>query len=137
MNGKSGLAMGFLGGFLDQYLSELALQRDILGILVARSYQHNSGIDKDAVLCYPLAPVSIPLRTPDGSMRKTAKSKLFTAAMNDLRIVTKDSLPGPDKLNTYFLEVAAAVQSIVGKPDTIRELAMRSSLSVQGSIHGM
>eukprot|EP00112_Aurelia_sp_Birch-Aquarium-sp1_P009014 Seg201.3 transcript_id=Seg201.3/GoldUCD/mRNA.D3Y31 product="hypothetical protein" protein_id=Seg201.3/GoldUCD/D3Y31 len=63
--------------------------------------------------------------TPDGSMRKTVKSKLFTAAMNDLHVVTKDNLPGPYKLNTCFLDVAAAVRSIVGKPDTIRELAMR------------
>eukprot|EP00112_Aurelia_sp_Birch-Aquarium-sp1_P017476 Seg4056.1 transcript_id=Seg4056.1/GoldUCD/mRNA.D3Y31 product="hypothetical protein" protein_id=Seg4056.1/GoldUCD/D3Y31 len=104
---------------------ELAFRRDILGVLVARSYQYNSGIDIDAVLCYPLAPASIPLCTPDGSMRKTLKSKLFTAAMNDLHVVTKDNLPGPDKLNTYFLDVAAAVRSIIGKPDTIRELAMR------------
>ena len=103
----------------------MAFQRDILGILVARSYQYNSSIYIDAVLCYPLAPVSIPLSTPDGSMKKMVKSKLFTAAMNDLHVVTKDNLPVPDKLNTYFLDVAAAVRSIVGKPDTIRELAMR------------
>ncbi len=109
----------------DRKEKELAFQRDILGILVARSYQYNSGIDIDAVLCYPLAPVSVPLSTPDGSMRKTVKSKLFTAAMTDLRLVTKDNLPGPEKLNTYFLDVAASVRSIVGKPDTVRELAMR------------
>ena len=118
---------------------ELAFQRDILGILVACSYQYNSGIDIDAVLCDPLAPVSIPLSTPDGSMKKMVKSKLFTAAMNDLHVVTKDNLPVPDKLNTYFLDVAAAVRSIVGKPDkrASNENTGRNSFSVQDSIHGM
>ena len=52
------------------------------------------------------------------------KSKLFDAAMSDL-LLPKESLPGQDTLNTYFLDVAAAVRSIVGKPDTIRELATR------------
>ena len=52
------------------------------------------------------------------------KSKLFDAAMSDL-LVVPESLPGQDTLNTYFLDVAAAVRSIVRKPDTIRELATR------------
>jgi hypothetical protein len=52
-------------------------------------------------------------------------SKLFDAAMSDLLIVPKENLPGQDTLNTYFLDVPAAVRSIVGKPDTIRELAAR------------
>ena len=104
---------------------ELAFQRDILGILVAHSCQYKSRIDIDVVLQYPLAPVSVPLSTPDGAIRKTVKSKLFNAAMSDLLVVPKESLPGQDTLNTYFLDVAAAVRSIVGKPDTIRELATR------------
>ena len=74
---------------------------------------------------YPLAPVSVPLSTPDGAIRKTVKSKLFDAAMSDFLVVPKESFPGQDTLNTYFLDVAAAVRSIVGKPDTIRELATR------------
>ena len=52
----------------DGKVKELTFQRDILGILVAHSYQYNSGIDIDSVLCYPLAPVSVPLSTPDGSI---------------------------------------------------------------------
>ena len=55
----------------DGKVKELTFQRDILGSLVAHSYQYNSGIDTDSVLCYPLAPVSVPLSTPDGSIRKT------------------------------------------------------------------
>ena len=84
-------------------MKELTFQRDILGILVAHSYQYNSGIDTDSVLCCPLAPVSVPLSTPDGSIRKTVKSRLFKAAMSDLSTVTDEDLPGPDRLRTYFL----------------------------------
>ena len=74
---------------------------------------------------YPLAPVSVPLNAPDGAIRKTVKSKLFDAALCDLLVVPKEILPGQDTLNTYFLDVAAAVRSIVEKPDTVRELATR------------
>ena len=109
----------------DGKVKELTFQRDILEILVAHSYQYNSGTDIDSVLCYPLAPVSVPLSTPDGSIRKTVKSKLFKAAMSDLSVVTNEDLPGPDRLRTYFLDLAAAVRTIVGKPETVRELAAR------------
>ena len=43
----------------DRKVKELTFQNDILGILVAHSYQYNSGTDIDSVLCYPLAPVSV------------------------------------------------------------------------------
>ena len=83
----------------DGKVKEFTFQRDILGILVnvAHSYQNNSGIDIDSVLCHPLAPVSVPLSTPDGSIRKTVKSKLFKAAMSDLSVVTDEDLPGSDR----------------------------------------
>ena len=112
----------------DGKVKELTFQRDILGILVAhsyKSYQYNSGIDIDSVLCYLLAPVSVPLSTPDGSIRKAVKSKLFKAAMSDLSVVTDEDLPDPDRLRTYFLDLAAAVRTIVGKPETVKELAAR------------
>ena len=100
-------------------------ERDILGILVAHSCQYKSGIDIDTVLCYPVVPISVPLSTADGAIRKTVKSKLFDVAMSDLVIITKEDLPDHGKLSTHFLDVAAAVRSIVGKPETIRELAAR------------
>ena len=52
---------------------DLTFQRDTRGILVAHSYKYNSGIAIDSVLCYQLAPVSVPLSTPDGSIRKLLK----------------------------------------------------------------
>ena len=78
----------------DGKAKELVFQRDILGILVAHSYQYKSGIDIDVVLPYPLALVSVSLSTPDGAICKTVKSKLFDAAMRDLLVVPKESLPG-------------------------------------------
>ena len=109
----------------DGKAKELTFQNDILGILVAHSCQYKSGIDIDVVLQYPLNPVSVPLSTHDGAIRKTVKSKLFDATMSDLLIVPKENLPGQDTLYTYFLDVAAAIRSIVGKPDSIRELTAR------------
>ena len=45
--------------------------------------------------------------------------------MSDLSVVTDEDLPGPDRLRTYFLDLATAVRAIVGKPETVRELAAR------------
>ena len=45
--------------------------------------------------------------------------------MSDLPVVTDEDLPGPDRLRTYFLDLAAAVRTIVEKPETVRELAAR------------
>ena len=84
-------------------MKQLTFQRNILGILVAHSYQYNSGTDINSVLCYPLAPVSVPLSTPDRSIQKTVKSKLFKAAMSDLSVVMDEDPPSPDRLRTYFL----------------------------------
>ena len=47
---------------------EFTFQRDILGMLVAYSSKHEAVIDLEKVLCFPLAPVSIPLSTPDGAI---------------------------------------------------------------------
>ena len=43
--------------------------------------------------------------------------------MSDLSVVTDEDLPGPDRLRTNFLDLAAVVRTIVGKPKTVRELA--------------
>ena len=98
----------------DGKVKELTFRKDILGILVAHSYQCNSGIDIDSVLYYSLAPVFVPLSTPDGPIRKAVKSKLFKAVMSDLSAVTDEDVHGPNRLRTYFLDLAAAVRTIVG-----------------------
>ena len=104
---------------------ELLFQRNVLGILVAYSSKNEAGIDVRNVLSFPLAPVSIPLSTADGAIRKTGKSKLFEAAMSDLDLVSEDTMPPPTRLYTYFLDLAAAIRSLVGAMNTIRDLASR------------
>ena len=102
---------------------ELTFQRDILGTLVAYSNKHETGVDLERVLCFPLAPISVPLSTADGAIRKTIKSKLYEAAMLDLKIVSHDELPSAAKMKTYLLDLAASIRSLVGIASTIRELA--------------
>ena len=84
------------------------------------------GVDLETTLSFPLAPISTPLSTPDSSIRKTVKSKLYQAAMSYLQVVTTDELPPPEKLNTYYLDLAAAaIRSLVGPTSTIREMAQQ------------
>jgi hypothetical protein len=77
------------------------------------------------VLCFPLAPVSIPLSTPDGAIRKTVKSKLYDASMSDLSVVNFDALPPASTMRTYLIDLASAIRSLVGTGSTIREMASR------------
>ena len=56
---------------------------------------------------------------------KLLKVKLFKVAMSDLSVVTDEDLPGPNRLRTCFLDLAAAVRTIVEKPEIVRELAAR------------
>ena len=104
---------------------ELTFQRDILGLLVAYSNKHESGVDIKSALSFPLAPVSIPLSTADGAIRKTVKSKLYEAAMKDLTIIEPEELPPPAKLHTYLLDLAAAIRCLVGPMTTIRDMASK------------
>ena len=54
---------------------EVLLHRDILGTIAELPSKNKTAID--IVMCYPLAPVSMPLCCPDGKRRKSTKSKLF------------------------------------------------------------
>lgn len=103
-------------------IKELTYQRDILGMLVAYSNKHESGVDLEKVLCFHLAPVSIALYTPDGAIRKTVKSKLYHASMSDLTVVSHDSLPPASTMRTYLLDLAAAIPSLIFTGSTIREM---------------
>lgn len=109
---------------------ELTFQRDILGMLVAYSNKHKTGVDLEKVLCFPLAPVSIPLSTQDGAIRKTVKSKLYDASKSDLSIVNHDALPPASTMRTYLIDLVAAIRSLVGTGSTIREMASRIMATV-------
>ena len=104
---------------------ELVFQQNILGLLVAHSNNHNMAINLKKALTFPLAPVAIPLSTADGFPRKTVKSKLYEACMDDLTILNVCELPGKEFLKTYFLDLAAAIRCLnMGNINTIRDIAM-------------
>ena len=100
---------------------DIAVQRDILGLLVASSYEEQSSVDIDKALSFPLAPVPLSLATCDGNRRTTAKSKLLDAALSSI-VAELDSL---DKVQIYVFDVIAVVRSIAVVPDTFRDLARK------------
>ena len=62
----------------DGKTKELKFQRDVLGMLVAYSNKHETGIDLERVLSYPLAPVSIPLSTLMAPLERHPKANCLT-----------------------------------------------------------
>jgi hypothetical protein len=84
------------------------------------------------------APVSIPLSTPDGAMRKTVKRKLYDVSMSDISVVNIDALT----MRTYLIDLAAAIRSLVGTGSTIKEIASiynnsHCSFSVHHYLHSL
>ena len=104
---------------------EITVQRDILGILAAKSQQHNATINIDKALCYPLAPVPLSMATCDGIRRKTAKSKLFDAALPSL--IENDAQYPDDQYahRIYIPDIAAIIHSLVKIPNTFKDVALR------------
>ena len=109
---------------------KVTAQRDILGLLATKSQQHDAAINIDKALCYPLAFVSLAMVTCDGARRKTAKSKLLTAAMKSL-IENDAEIPQTrpeNKIN--ILDLAANIRSMGNILDTFKNLALQSILHV-------
>ena len=105
---------------------EIAYQRDIMGILVSQSYTSKAGVDIEKVLAFPLAPVSIPLCTSDGQIRKTSKSKLYNVAMKELTILDITTLSSTPRFETYFLDLVATIRTMSNTMGgTIRQLAWK------------
>ena len=104
---------------------EITVQWDILGILAAKSQQHNAAINIDKALCYPLAPVPLSMATCDGIRRKTAKRKLFDAALPSL--IENDAQYPDDQYahRIYILDIAAIIRSLVKVPNTFKDVALR------------
>ena len=103
---------------------EITVQRDILGLLAAKSQQQNAAINIDKGLCYPLAPVPLSLATCDGLRRKTAKSKLLNAALTSL---IKNDAQFPEvqqSCRIYILDLAAIIRSMIKIPNTFKDLVL-------------
>ena len=100
---------------------DVAVQRDILGLLVTVSYKEKELIDIDKALAYPLAPIPLSLATSDGCRRKTVKSKLFDAALTS--VSSEEGLPG--NISCYVMDLAASLRCIVKLPNTFEDLALK------------
>ena len=59
----------------DGKFKEVTTKRDTLGLLAAKSQQHDATINIDKALCYPLASVPLAMATCDGARRKTVKKQ--------------------------------------------------------------
>ena len=94
---------------------EVSVQRDILGLLLAKSQQLNAPIDMEKALKFPLSPVPLALAHADGERRKTNKSALHDHALSSSQ--PKVSFTGIGK-KAYVLDLAAQLRSITKVPDT-------------------
>ena len=93
---------------------------------MSQSYANKTGVDMEKVLIYSLASVSLPLCTPGGSNRKTAKSKLCDAAMEDeVTTIDSNNLTGIPNLENYFLDVVAFIRIMTNTSGSIRDLAWK------------
>ena len=101
---------------------EVAVQRDILGFLLAKSQQLNAPIDMEKALRFPLSPVPLALAHADGERRKTNKSALFDHALSSSQ--PKVSMAGSGK-KAYVLDLVAQLRSMTKLPDTFEELAIK------------
>ena len=105
-------------------MKEVAVQRDILGLLAARSHENNSAVDIDKALGFPLAPVDLSLATCDGIRRKTNKSDLYDYPLNGME-VSADLLKSMPK-KCHLLDLAAIVRTLVNvSVNSFRDLAIK------------
>ena len=103
---------------------EITVQRDILGLLAAKSQQQNAAINIDKALCYPLAPVPLSLATCDGLRGKTAKSKQLNAALTSLINNDAQFPEVQQSCRIYILDLAAIIRSMIKIPNTFKDLAL-------------
>ena len=104
----------------DRAEKQIAYQRDILGRLITLSHQTKLAINIEKAITYPLSNNPPALTLPDGSPRKSVKSKLFDAALSDLPIVNMSRIPGKEILHVYFLDLIAMIRIIPKSNESIR-----------------
>ena len=100
---------------------DVAVQRDILGLLMAVLSKEGAVVDLDKALPYALSPVPLALATSDGIRRKTCKSKLMDAALSS--IVTDNV--NTDHATCLVIDIIATIRCIAKVPNTFRELALQ------------
>ena len=99
---------------------DVAVQRDILGLLMAVSSKEGAVVDLDKALSYALSPVPLALATNDEIRRKTCKSKLIDTALSS---VVTDNV-NTDHATCLVIDLIATIRCIAKVPNTFRELAL-------------
>ena len=107
---------------------EVQVQRDVLGFLLAKSQEFESGVDIDEALKYPLSPVPLSIAHADGQKRKINKSELYKQGLNPG--LSSDPIPSSVGSRIYILDLAAVLRSTVKIPNTFDDLAIQILKSV-------
>ena len=100
---------------------DVAVQRDIFGLLIAVSSKEGEVVSLYKALSYALSPVLLVLATSDGIRRKTCKSKLMDAALSS--IVTDNV--NTDHATCLVIDLIATICCIAKVPNKFRELALQ------------
>ena len=100
---------------------DVAVQRDILGLLMAVSSKEGAVVDLDKALSYALSPVPLALATSDGIRRQPDKSKLMDAALSS---VITDNV-NTDHATSLVINLIATIRCIAKVPNTFREIALQ------------
>ena len=108
--------------------SEITVHRDVLGTLLAISNKCKKTVDIDKALKYPLSPVSAPLATCDGSIRKNAKSALLKSALSSLEEIDDNAIPS--ECDVYMIDLVAYVRTAIARCRTIRDIATELMKSI-------
>ena len=99
----------------------VAVQRDILGLLMAVSSKEGAVVTLDKALSYALSPVPLDSVTSYGIRRKTCKSKLMDAVLSS--IVTDNV--NNDHATCLLIDLIATIHCIANVPNTFREPALQ------------
>ena len=108
---------------VDGKTKTVSVQKDIFALIAAKSGKDFTAVDMKQALKFPLAPVSLPLATPDGCMRKTSKCKLYDA-LNLEQVLSTSVLNGQGHCH-YILDLAAKLRTIKSSPKTFEDLALK------------
>ena len=100
---------------------DVAVQRDILDLLMAVSSKGGAVVDLNKALSYAPSPVPHASATSDGIRRKTSKSKLMDAALS---LIVTDNL-NTDHTKCLVIDLIVTIRCIAKVPNTFRKLAFQ------------
>ena len=106
---------------IDGKIKDIVEQKNILGLLAAKSDQSKLAVGITNALSFPLASVSLPLVSTDGAMRKT---NLIYGAIDSLsnHNISLESYTG---VNYLFVDVNPALRAVKNVPKIFEDLAVK------------